>query len=74
MLGNTSGRNFWLLLVTRVNQQAKVIYSIFLSGVFLSTLGMTHKKIVKSGEEQVEEASNGVNLLHSIVYLKKINF
>ena len=74
MLGNTSGRNFWLLLVTRVNQQAKVIYSIFLSGVFLSTLGMTHKNIVKSGEEQVEEASNGVNLLHSIVYLKKINF
>ena len=74
MLGNTSGTNFWLLLVTRVIQQAKVIYSIFLSVVFLSTPGMTHKKIVKSGEEQVEEASNGVNLLQSIVYLKKINF
>ena len=74
MLGNTSGTNFWLLLVTRVIQQAKVIYRIFLSVVFLSTRGMTHKKIVKSGEEQVEEASNGVNLLQSIVYLKKINF
>ena len=43
MLGNTSGTNFWLLLVTRVIQQAKVIYSIFLSVVFLSTPGMTQE-------------------------------
>ena len=42
---------------------------IFISCVF--KYPKYDKKIVKSGEEQVEEGSNGVNLLQSIVYLKK---
>ena len=42
---------------------------IFISCVF--KYPKYDKEIVKSGEEQVEEASNGVNLLQSIVYLKK---
>ena len=48
------------------------LYHIFISCVFKNP--KYDKKIVKCGEEQVEEASSGVNLLQSIVYLKKINF